>query len=944
MSSFSPSQEKTDDRDRPLREDVRLLGSLLGDTIKRFEGNELFDIVEQFRQLSKSIHSAPTPELKKDLSDLVESLDAEKAGKVIKAFLTYFDLINIAEQNHRVRRRTQREHEANDRPEPDSLRSVFHRMESASDEKDAKAKLKEVISQLDVQVVFTAHPTEITRRTVLVKQLDLARILKRRDHPPLSRRESKAIADELLKLIESLWLTDHVIYFKPQVMDEVRYGLYHFENVVIRAILDVHHDLVTELDNLSGESKWNAADRHRFVTFGSWIGGDRDGNPFVTPDVTVKTLNYQRSLVLKHYMKEMEGLFNDLSHSHNWLTMSAEFYKSLAEDRLLFPELDERYRDRYRLEEVRQKLLFMQEKLRRALDSQSKSGAYESHLEFRRDLEIVFNALESQGCVSSLTSLKKMIYATDIFGFHLAKLDIRQHSERHLDALDEITKALKLVEGGYRKLSEAQKVEFLAREIENPRPVIPAHPRFSEPTNQTIEVFRTMAELQDKFGIMAIDTYIVSMTQNKSDLLAVLLFAKEAGIYSPEKSDRTISVVPLFETIQDLQNAPNLFQSLLKVDAYKHYLLQRGNLQEVMIGYSDSGKNGGIVAANWELYKAQRALVELANEEGIQLRLFHGRGGTIGRGGGPTHRAILAQPVGTVDNRIKLTEQGEVIAAKYAMNDIAVRNFDRLAAAVIEASLACPGKTYEAVFKERAPMLEALSLKSFDVYRSLVHGSKDFIEFFYQTTPLPEIGELRMGSRPARRKSGSQSIDDLRAIPWVFAWTQSRFMLPGWYGFGSAFKEVTDGDPKALETMRTMFADWPFFKGLVKKIETALAVADLEIARYYADNLVETEELKKQYFSRIEEEFEWTKRAVLSISQQSELLDTTLYLRKSIELRNPYVDPLSYLQVHFLKKVRAAGTEQRQVDGQDTSNDRQQLLDYVLMSINGVALGLQSTG
>lgn len=942
MSSSSPSKEKTDDRDRPLREDVRLLGSLLGDIIKRFEGEELFDTVERFRQLSKSIHSNPTSELKKELSDLVESLDVEKAGKVIKAFLTYFDLINIAEQNHRVRRRTQREHEANDRPEPDSLTSVFHRLE---DDQQSRAKLKDTISHLDVQVVFTAHPTEITRRTVLIKQLDLARILKRRDHPPLSRRESKTISEELLKLIESLWLTDHVIYFKPQVMDEVRYGLYHFENVVIRAILEVHHDLVNELDKLTGQTKWNATDSRRFMTFGSWIGGDRDGNPFVTPEVTVKTLNYQRSLVLKHYMKDMEGLFNDLSHSHNWLNLGEEFYKSLADDRVIFPELDEKYRDRYRLEEIRQKLLFMQEKLRRALQSEDQPGAYQNHLEFRRDLEIVYNALEAQGCIASLTSLRKMLYANDIFGFHLAKLDIRQHSERHLEALDEISKELRLIDGGYRQLSEDDKVAFLAREIENPRPLIPAQPNFTEPTNQTIEVFRTMTALQEKFGIKAIDTYIVSMTQNKSDLLAVLLFAKEAGIYKIGNSDRTISVVPLFETIEDLQNAPKLFQALLKIDAYKNYIVQRGNLQEVMIGYSDSGKNGGIVAANWELYKAQRELVELSHNEGIQLRLFHGRGGTIGRGGGPTHRAILAQPVGTVDNRIKITEQGEVIAAKYAMNDIAVRNFDRLAAAVIEASLTSPGEEYEAVFKKRAPLLEDLSSKSFNEYRNLVHGSKDFIEFFNQTTPLPEIGELRMGSRPARRKSGSQSIDDLRAIPWVFAWTQSRFMLPGWYGFGSAFKEVTAKDAAAIETMRAMYSDWPFFSGLVKKIETALAVADLEIARYYADNLVQSQKLKQEYFKRIEEEFNWTRQAVLSISQQAELLDTTLYLRKSIELRNPYVDPLSYLQVHFLKKARAVASGQEKAqDGQESSADRQQLLDYVLMSINGVALGLQSTG
>lgn len=938
MTVESNLSAQVDDKDRPLREDVRMLGSLLGSTIRHFDGEAVFDIVEHFRKLCKAIHSEQNSDkksaLKAELKQLVESLDVETSGKIIKAFLTYFDLINIAEQNHRVRRRTQREHEANDRPEPDSLKGIF---QNKSDQ------ILKIIPKLDIQVVFTAHPTEITRRTVLLKQLDLARLLKRRDHPPLSRREKDSVASDLLKVVESLWMTDHVIYFKPQVMDEVRYGLYHFENVVIRAILDVHQELVNQL---KGEDEnHESLPVHRFITFGSWIGGDRDGNPFVTPDVTRKTMHYQRSLVLRHYIKEMETLFNDLSHSKNWVDLGDEFHASLAADRELFPELEERYHDRYQLEEVRQKLLFMQEKLKRAqafaqidnsFDNKTapQAGAYIHHQEFRKDLQIIFTALKLQGCLQSLTNLKKMIYATDIFGFHLAKLDLRQHSERHADALSEIIDSMKLNPQPYKELSEERKVELLAREIENPRPLIPAIPNFSEATNETIEVFRTMKSLQEKFGVEAVDTYIVSMTQNMSDLLAILLFAKEAGIYVPAGgSERTISVVPLFETIEDLRKAPLLFEQLLKVDAYRNYLKQRNNLQEVMIGYSDSGKNGGIVAANWELYKAQRALVELAERENIELMLFHGRGGTIGRGGGPTHRAILAQPEGTVDHRIKITEQGEVIAAKYALNDIAVRNFDRLAVAVIEASLDNPESEDEKQFRARATLLEDFSVRSFRAYRDLVHGNKEFVDFFHQTTPLPEIGELRLGSRPARRKSGSRSIDDLRAIPWVFAWTQSRIMLPGWYGFGTAFNEITQADNQALDVMRSMFQNWPFFAGLVKKVETALSVADLDIASYYAENLVDSKELREKYFSIIESEYQSTKQAILQISQQEKLLDETLYLRKSIELRNPYVDPLSYLQVQFLKKVRAQGDD-----------ERKSLLDYVLMSITGVASGLQSTG
>lgn len=929
---------QVDDKDRPLREDVRMLGSLLGSTIRHFDGDEIFNIVERFRKLCKAIHteqsSARKDELKAELKELVESLDVETSGKIIKAFLTYFDLINIAEQNHRVRRRTQREHEANDRPEPDSLKGIFE---------NHSEQISKIIPKLDIQVVFTAHPTEITRRTVLIKQLDLARLLKRRDHPPLSRREKDSVANDLLKVVESLWMTDHVIYFKPQVMDEVRYGLYHFENVVIRAILDVHQELVNQLKGDNDDS--DTLPVHRFITFGSWIGGDRDGNPFVTPEVTRKTMHYQRSLVLRHYIKEMETLFNDLSHSKNWVDLGQEFQDSLAADRELFPDLQERYHDRYQLEEIRQKLLFMQEKLKRAQAFSLKDnsfdnhaspelGAYTHHLQFRQDLQIIYIALKKQGCLQSLTNLRKMIYATDIFGFHLAKLDLRQHSEKHAEALAEIVDGMKLLPQPYKELSEEKKVEFLAREIENPRPLISAELNFSEEVNETIEVFRTMKSLQEKFGVEAVDTYIVSMTRNMSDLLAILLFAKEAGLYVPSgNTERTISVVPLFETIEDLRKAPLIFEQLLKVDAYRNYLKQRNNLQEVMIGYSDSGKSGGIVAANWELYKAQRALVELAEKENIELMLFHGRGGTIGRGGGPTHRAILAQPEGTVDHRIKITEQGEVIAAKYALNDIAVRNFDRLAVAVIEASLDNPESEDEKQFKARAELLEDFSVRSFNAYRELVHGDEEFVDFFHQTTPLPEIGELRLGSRPARRKSGSRSIDDLRAIPWVFAWTQSRIMLPGWYGFGSAFSQITEADSKTLDVMRSMFQNWPFFAGLVKKVETALSVADLDIASYYAENLVDSEELRVKYFSIIECEYQMTKTAVLQISQQEELLDETLYLRKSIELRNPYVDPLSYLQVQFLKKVRAQGDE-----------ERKSLLDYVLMSITGVASGLQSTG
>lgn len=976
MTTFSTT-ESLSARDKPLRDDVRMLGRLLGDTIRKFDGDEVFEAVERFRTLCKALHKDRSASDVEELRKLTAQIDDVTAGKVIKAFLTYFDLINIAEQNHRVRRRAEREGESSKPYEPDSLSGVVARCREAGVTPDA---IVNAFNKMDIQVVFTAHPTEITRRSVLLKQLELAQYLTLRDHPPLTRRDRARLEHGLKGVVESLWLTDHVIYFKPSVIDEVRYGLYHFENVVIDAVLDVHADIESICREFGADFDSLGATRN-FITFGSWIGGDRDGNPYVTPAVTYQALEHQRSMILKRYMKDMESLFHDLSHSSNWVDVEEALNPHLDNLRAMFPAIEGRYRERYKHEPVRQMLLFMQERLRIALgEAQSAAGraapgadllfksgdgntssrkrdiyrsAYKKASEFLQDLCIIRSALKSAGCVESLNGLERMINSVHIFGFRLAKLDIRQHSERHSSALDEVTKKLEIFSDGYNGLSEERKIEWLQKEISAKRPLFPARLRFSPDSNDTIEVFRTMAACQDQFGFEAVDTYIVSMTRTASDLLSILLLAREAGLYAPEDyPERTVSVVPLFETIEDLRRAPELFSALLDLPVYREYLKWRGNLQEIMIGYSDSGKNGGIITSNWELYKAQTKLVEMARERKIELRLFHGRGGTIGRGGGPTHRAILAQPPGTVDHRIKITEQGEVISAKYALPEIAVRNFDRLAAAVLETSL-LPEKTIVDLNERelRFSFMEKLSQEAFKAYRSVVHEHDDFKDFFNQTTPLPEIGALRLGSRPARRKAKSSSIDDLRAIPWVFAWTQSRYMLPAWFGFGTAFDAVAGSDENALELMRKLYQDWPFFKGLVSKLETALAITDLNIARYYADNLVEDEKLKEKFFGAIECDYNLSVKGVLAIAGTSSLLERTAYLRKSIDLRNPYVDPLSYLQVRFLKEVRSLNEREAgpvPPDGAPSVSSPdgalEGLLDYVLMSINGVAAGLQSTG
>jgi len=946
------------ERSKPLRDDIRMLGFILGDTVKRLEGVEVLNKIEDFRRICKSMHQLKIggddlalDQLKEELSTLISSLDMETGNKIIKAFLCYFDLINIAEQNHRLRRRALIEWNSPDSVQPDSLNDLFSRFkERGIDERS----LLETLHNLDIEVVFTAHPTEITRRTILLKQLEMAEYLHNRDHPPLTNEERERVEEGLRSVVESLWLSDHIIYFKPTVMDEVRYGLYLFETVVIDAILSVHNSIDEKRLNLEGKTIATECDTANeditYTTFGSWIGGDRDGNPYVTPDVTVDALSYQRRVIIKRYLKELESLFNQLSHSANVVPPSAALRESLDNDAARFPDIQERFAPRYGFEPYRLKLLFIREKLENTLRGDDRG--YTSRKQLLQDIYVMKRSLCESGSALTTKSLDRFISMVKVFGFHLAKLDVRQHSEKHTAALDDVTKTLGIIPGGYAALTEAEKISWLAKEIVSRRPLFPHELRFEEQTNQTIETFRAMAALQDQHGDVALDTYIVSMTKSVSDLFSILLFAKEAGFLDSENyPSRTINIVPLFETIGDLRDAPRLMEELLSQPAYAKYIARRGNLQEIMIGYSDSGKDGGIVTSNWELYKAQKKLVELADSKGVRLRLFHGRGGTIGRGGGPTHRAILAQPPGTVSGRIKITEQGEVISSKYSLHGIAVRNFERLACAVIESSITESHKRKEGIDEpEWLEAMEEISASSFDAYRDLVFNEPDFLPFFQQATPINEIARLRLGSRPTRRTKGSTSIADLRAIPWVFAWTQSRFLLPGWFGLGSAIRnQIEKHGEQRIAFLSKLYREWPFFAGLVTKVETALAISDMQIATYYAENLVQDPKILENILTRIKREHSLTEEAILKITGQKILLEKTEYLRRSIELRNPYVDPLSYLQVRFIKELREkiqndSGKADEPEAKPGLSATLDPLLDTVLMAINGVAEGLQSTG
>jgi len=661
------------ERNKPLRDDVRSLGYLLGDTIKSIEGEQLFQIVERLRELAKGRQTNEAS--LRQMLELVDSLDSNTARKVIKAFLTYFDLINVAEQNHRVRRRVQREDADTSSFAPGSLPDLFSRLQQ---DEASQNQLRKTLDNMDIEIVFTAHPTEITRRTVMSKQLNIAGHLARKGHA-LSLREKQKVNAALKAEVETLWLTDHVIYFKPSVVDEVQYGLSHFEDVVFDAVVDIHDQLYQKWLELSDIDPNTLPQQKRFITFGSWIGGDRDGNPHVTPDTTYEAIKYQRSLIMRWYQAKLNDLFNELSLSSNWTGKQEELLKSIKQDASKLPYVAERMIDRYRFEPFRQKIRYMQERINLAAQSPAGKGAYTSSKAFRADLELLWITLAAGGYHASLDKLKQLIFCSDIFGFHLAKLDLRQHSAKHLLVLEEISKLSGKTYSTktYSTMTEDERITWLEHRIEDTNDL--DLDKLSLESREVIDVFKMMAKCQDEFGVEAIDTYIISMTRYPSDLLAVLFFAKLCGIYNHNSHpQRTINIVPLFETISDLQNASSHFKALLNCPTYRQYLNGRNNLQEIMIGYSDSGKDGGIVTSSWELYKAQCQLVAVTESAGIQLRLFHGRGGTIGRGGGPTHRAILSQPPGSVAGRLKITEQGEVISSKYALPGIAVRSFERL--------------------------------------------------------------------------------------------------------------------------------------------------------------------------------------------------------------------------------------------------------------------------
>lgn len=921
------------DKNAPLRADVRYLGRLLGDVLREQVGEYLYDLEEDVRTLCKNARLAPNSQTLDSIMRQISEQNTSSLIELAKAFGLYFQLVNIAEQNHRIRRK--RHYEVQGDVIKYSLEDICQWLQS---EQIDDHVLQALLQQIQIVPVLTAHPTHIIRQSLLQKHRRISRQLFERELP-LTPREQQQLDQQFRHEISLLWQTSPFHSRKITVMDEVQNLFNYFDESLWDTLPQVHQDF-EELLHQAGYS----VQVPTMIRFGSWIGGDRDGNPFVTAQLTRHTLSLHKEYVLTRYQRAMTRLMDHYSVSVRYQPISDDLSQSLERDRQLFSALAQELNQECPQEFYRQKLRMMQHKLERTLAELKQPGSYASECfyssesEFLSELRIVLESLRLHRGEATLQPIRHLLRQVEIFGFYLAQLDIRQHADVHAAAVAELL-AINGVEADYQALSEAQKIALLVQEIRNPRPLLSPFHALGDASRELIDTGLAIAQSLSTISQQAIGSWIISMCQQASDVLHVLLLAKETGLahFGPEQGFCRIRIVPLFETVADLKAAPEVMRQLFGLPLYHQALQQQ--TQEVMVGYSDSSKQAGILASSWQLYQAQRELTAVAKAAGIHLRFFHGRGGTLSRGGGPSHHAILSQPADTLWGDIRLTEQGEVLAWKYSFPELAHRNLSVLLSAVLQVTHHHPGESSK---DHWSGLMDTLAAASYQAYAALVHEHPDFLKYFEQSTPLGAISRLNIGSRPAKRKQ-THSVDDLRAIPWVFAWMQSRCVLTAWYGVGSALAAYAE-QPGGLRNLREMYHSWPFFQTFVDNLQMTLSKADLSIASCYAE-LAEAE-VRQQIWPMIEAEYQLTRQSVLEITQQKELLQNTDTLKRSIALRNPYVDPLNYIQVEVLKRLRAQQADQDATAplGPEALSEQALLGEALDLSIMGVSEGLRNTG
>jgi phosphoenolpyruvate carboxylase len=924
--------KKVDFKDLPLRRDVRFLGHILGDVLVMHGGKELLERVERIRELTKQLRTKFREDVLEECKKEIGQLTPEMRRDVIRAFAIYFQLVNIAEQYHRVRRNRHYRRSESGVVQPHSIEAAVRELRERGFTAD---EVEDILSLLSLELVITAHPTEAMRRTILDLHHRIAEEMDRLDHPFLTEGEKQEIRERLLSEVSTLWQSDEIRLRKPTVIDEVRNGLWYVDETLFEVLPLVHEELERCLREVYPGKNWRVP---TFLRFGSWIGGDRDGNPSVTPEVTWRTLLMQRELAIRKYEEAIRRLVQKLSHSTRKIRITEELAASIRRDEQEVQAKDVGQGEwRNEHEPYRRKCTYMLARLKHTRTGARDKGSYRHPGELLFDLRLIQDSLRSHHANGLANrDLARLIRQVELFGFHLLTLDIRQHSAEHEKALKEILAALG-IEERYDLLSEERKVELLTRLLQDPRPLTSPYARYSPETEECLELFRMIARAKEEFGEEAICNYLISMTQGTSDLLEVVLLAREAGLFRMAGGEKQVRlhVVPLLETIDDLHRAGEIMEAWFRHPAFAPVMQGGRPVQEIMLGYSDSNKDGGMITANWELYRAQLALSEMAGRCGVTVKFFHGRGGALGRGGGPLHQSIMAAPAVATIGGVKITEQGEVLSSRYSMKPIALRSLEQGVSALVT-QVAEAAKGDGRWLDDRwIRAMDEISAIALEAYQQLVFKDPDFIPFFHEATPLPEIGEMKIGSRPARRKSGG-GFEDLRAIPWVFAWTQARFLFPAWYAAGSGLsawlRQHLEG---GLPLLREMYGKWPFFRVLVDNLQMAMAKADLGLAREYV-TLVRNRQAANRIFRRIRDEFRQTREAVLEITGQAELLDHVPVIQESIRLRNPYVDPLSFIQVDLLRQRRGRAEQE---DG-----EADHLLEDVLLTINGIAAGLRNTG
>ena len=887
-------------KDNPLRRDVRSLGAILGQTLVEQSGQDVFESVEELRRLLIGHREAVrrNPEqpssnaLMRQAQEMVSGMDLARAYQVTKAFAAYFELTNLAETNHRKRRRRagklDREHQAL----PGSFRGTLQRLkESGFSQDEAIAALREI----SITPVFTAHPTEVARQTVLLKRRRIAQQLERLDRLPLTAEEAEDCENNIRAEVTSLWQTDEVRLAKPTVADEIRMGLRYFRLSLFDALPKIYAEVAESFRDVYGAALDENA-LPNLVQFGSWIGGDRDGNPLVTADCVRSALEMGRALILREYLHDVESLSDRLSSSRRQVGVSQELLARLQLYERTLEGVHLAWGPHNTTESYRRFLSYMFHKLGPSQEQVNASSTYRNAAEFEADLRLVRDSLHAnRGQRLAQTYVDALLRKVRTFGFQLYTLDIRQHARVHADVVKEL----------------GPEVKDDAR---------------SDGTRELLDTFRAIAQLKRIYPAASIRHYIISGAETESDVTAVVRLAQRGGVQvAASGDDPGLMPVPLFESIESLRGAASVMRRLWSDPQYQTLLDSWGRWQEVMLGYSDSNKDGGMLTSTWELYKAHRELHAVARECEVKLRLFHGRGGTVGRGGGPTHAAILAQPPGCFSGQIRITEQGEVLNWKYADPVLAEWNLELMIAASLEA-LTRREETHPARWEEA---IEQMSQEAYRIYRSEIADNPDVLEYFEQATPVNELDTARIGSRPSRRSKGRR-LEDLRAIPWVFGWMQSRHAVPAWFGVGHALQRFAKSGAGHEQLLRQMARGFPVFSELLRNVELGMAKADLGIARDYS-GLVKNVTLRKRVFSMLEEEFLRSRRMILRVTGQRELLGRNRVLARSIRLRNPYVDPMSLIQVELLR---------RKQEGQQSSE-----LEYPLgATINGIAAGLHNTG